>query len=378
MKNVIREIRTIFKDETGFIPLHRPLFSGKEKDYLMECIDSTFVSSIGEFVSRFERQFSEFTGSNFTVATMNGTSALHLALHAIRVDHRHEVITQPLTFVATCNAISYTGAKPVFIDVDYDTMGMSPKSLDEFLQQNCRMTNNECINRVTGKRIKACVPMHTFGFPCRIEEITDICKSWNIDVIEDSAESLGSMVGQRHTGTFGKMGIFSFNGNKVITAGGGGCIITNDESLAKRLKYLSTTAKETHPWEYIHNETGFNYRMPNINAALLCAQLEKLPEFLIRKRLLARKYIEIFKDSEISVKVERENTIANYWLNTIELKNKEERDMLLEMAIKNKIMIRPAWRLMNTLPMYQNCFSAPLKNSLKLSECILNIPSSVI
>ena len=374
--NVIEFIKSTFNSD--LVPLHSPLFVGNEKKYLNECIETTYVSSIGRFVDEFEEVMCRISGAKYAVATVNGTAALHISLHAMGISCDDEVLTQPLTFVATCNAISYTGAHPVFIDVDNDTMGMSPNSLDEFLQNNCEIVKGQCVNRKTGKTIRACIPVHTYGFPCRIEEIVKICTDWKIIVIEDAAESLGSYVNGNHTGTFGKAGIFSFNGNKIITAGGGGCVITNNKELAKRIKHLTTTAKMPHAWNYEHDEIGFNYRMPNINAALACAQLEKLPEFLNRKRLLAKKYIEILKDSDISVKVERENTIANYWLNTIELKNKEERDILLEMAIKNRIMIRPAWRLMNTLPMYQNCFSAPLKNSLKLSECILNIPSSVI
>jgi len=378
MKRIIKEIRTIFNELDGFIPLHSPLFAGNEKEYLMQCIDSTFVSSVGEFVTRFERQISEYTGAGFAVAAVNGTSALHLALHALGIGDRDEVITQPLTFVATCNAISYTGARPVFVDVDRDTMGMSPESLKEFLEQYCELRSNQCFRRETGKRIKACVPMHSFGFPCRIEDIVNICNDWNIPVIEDAAESLGSLSGGRHTGTFGKMGIFSFNGNKIITAGGGGCVVTDDEKLALRLKHLSTTAKEAHPWEYFHNETGFNYRMPNINAALLCAQMEELPVFLEKKRELAERYLEVFGRMGIEVKKERENTRANYWLNTIVMRSREERDALLEEAIKSKVMIRPAWKLMNTLPMYRDSFSASVKNSKNLSDCIVNVPSSVI
>ena len=278
-KEVIAFIQKTYQT-TDFIPLHEPKFIGNEKKYLNECIDSTFVSSVGRFVDEFEEKISNYTGVKYAIATSNGTSALHISLLLANVEQNDEVITQPLTFVATCNAISYCGAQPVFIDVDRDTMGLSPSALRYFLENNTTIKNNKCINNVTGKRIGACIPVHTFGHPCRIDEIKDICNQYNIFLIEDAAESVGSFYKDKHTGTFGQVGVMSFNGNKIITAGGGGCIITDDEALAKKAKYLTTTAKVPHKWNFNHDIVGYNYRMPNLNAALLVAQLENLDNFI--------------------------------------------------------------------------------------------------
>jgi len=259
---VVDFIRSVYKTDS-FIPLHEPRFSGNEKKYLNECIDSTFVSSVGKFVDEFENKIASYTGAKYAIATSNGTSALHISLLISGVESGDEVITQPLTFVATCNAISYCNASPVFIDVDKDTMGMSPIALESFLKANTTVKNQQCVNKSTGSIIKACIPMHTFGHPCRIEEIQKICKEWHIILVEDSAESLGSFYNNQHTGTFGELGVISFNGNKVITSGGGGCILTNNEDLAKKAKHITTTAKEPHKWEYTHDMVGYNYRMPN-------------------------------------------------------------------------------------------------------------------
>jgi perosamine synthetase len=267
----------------GFIPLHRPVFEGNEKKYLVDCIDSNFVSSVGTKVVEFEQGIAAFTGSRFAVATVNGTSALHVAIQLAGVQRGDEVITQALSFIATCNALSYAGATPVFVDVDRETLGMSPEALEHFLSNQCERRNGHLFNKTSGKRIAACVPMHTFGHPCRIEEIVAICDRFGIDVVEDAAESLGSYVGKRHTGTFGKLATLSFNGNKVITTGGGGMIVTDDEALAKRAKHLTTTAKVPHPYDFVHDEVGYNYRLPNLNAALGCAQMEKLPQMLAIK-----------------------------------------------------------------------------------------------
>jgi len=269
-EDVVQFIQNIHKT-TGFIPLHEPRFDGNEKKYLNECIDSTFVSSVGKFVDQFEEKIADYTGAKYAIATSNGTSALHMSLILANVGRNDEVITQPLTFVATCNAISYCGATPIFIDVDKDTMGLSPSILHEFLRKNTYIKSQQCVNNKTGKVIKACIPMHTFGHPCRIDEIKDICDKRHIFLIEDAAESLGSLYKGMHTGIYGEMGVMSFNGNKIITAGGGGCIITNDENLAKKAKHLTTTAKMPHKWEYVHDLIGYNYRMPNLNAALLVA-----------------------------------------------------------------------------------------------------------
>ncbi len=375
-EDVINFIQDKFHTK-DFIPLHEPRFVGNEKQYLNECIDSTFVSSIGKFVDKFEEKIADYVGTKFAVATTNGTSALHIALLLANVKENNEVITQPLTFVATCNAISYCGATPIFIDVDKDTMGLSPSALHEFLEKNTYIKNQQCINNKTGKVIKACVPMHTFGQPCRIDKIKDICDEYCITLIEDAAESLGSLYKNKHTGTFGQMGVLSFNGNKIITGGGGGCIVTNDEILANRAKHLTTTAKVPHRWKFVHDEIGYNYRMPNLNAALLVAQLEQLDGFLENKRQLAKKYKEFFKKSDIVFVTELENSKSNYWLNTIILRDAQQRDLFLDEANSKGIMARPVWALMNKLPIFKNAQSGDLTNSEWLEQRVVNIPSSV-
>jgi len=375
-EEIINFIKEIYKKD--FIALHEPVFIGNEKKYLNDCIDSTFVSSVGKYVNLVEEMIADYVGSKYAVATVNGTSALFVALKLAGVSQEDEVITQSLTFVATANAISYLGAKPVFLDVDLDTLGLSPKSLKKFLEDNCEIVDNKCVNKTTGKTIKACVPMHTFGHPCKIDKIKEICDKWHIELVEDAAESLGSFYKNKHTGTFGKMGVFSFNGNKIVTAGGGGVIVTDDEELAKRAKHITTTAKIPHPYEYIHDEIGYNFRMPNINAALLVAQLENLDKFLENKRELAKKYEEFFKKIGIEFINEPENAKSNYWLNAIKLENKHQRDEFLEYSNKNKVMTRPIWRLMNKLPMYENCQKDDLKNAEYLEERIVNIPSGVV
>ena len=376
-KEIIDFIRSIYKTE-NFIPLHEPLFAGNEKNYLEECIDSSFVSSVGKFVDQFERQIAEYTGAKKAIAVVNGTSALHAALTMVGVRNGDEVITQPLTFIATCNAISYCGASPVFLDVDLDTMGLSPVSLNTFLKKNCNKKNGIVINKVTGEKIAACVPMHSLGHPVRIQEICDICEKWGIPLIEDAAESLGSFTDKKHTGLFGKCGILSFNGNKIITTGGGGMIITNDEDFGTLAKHITTTAKIPHRWEFIHDLIGFNYRMPNINAALGCAQMEKLSEYVSIKREIAEKYKLFFENTDIDFITERNCTRANYWLNTLKFKNIKERNYFLEYTNNNGVMTRPLWTLMNNLKMYKNCFQVDLKNSITLEQQIVNIPSSVI
>ena len=370
-------IKGVFKTDS-FIPLHEPRFFGNEKKYLNECIDSTFVSSVGEFVDRFEEEIAKFTNAKYTVATNNGTSALHISLLISGVESGHEVITQPLTFVAICNAISYCIAKPIFVDVDKDTMGMSPVALESFLKANAIVKNQQCVNKSTGNIIKACVPMHTFGHPCRIDEIQRICQQWHITLIEDSAESLGGFYNGQHTGTFGELGVISFNGNKIITSGGGGCILTNNEELAKKAKHITTTAKEPHKWEYTHDMVGYNYRMPNLNAALIVAQLEQLNGFLKSKRLLAKSYEKFFKGSDTQFVSEPENSKSNYWLNSIVLKDKDQRNLFLDETNSQGIMTRPIWTLMNTLPMFKKSQCGNLTNAEWLEERVVNIPSSVI
>lgn len=376
-KDVLDFIREVFGEKEAFIPLHAPHFGGNEKKYLSDTIDSTFVSSVGAYVNRFEEMMCEITGAKYAIATTNGTIALHLALIVAGVKGGDEVITQPLTFVATANAIAHSNATPVFVDVDRDTMGLSPDALKAFLEEYAEMINGAAINKLTGKRIAACMPMHTFGFPCRIDEIAEICSQWNIALIEDAAESLGSSYKGQHTGTFGLMGTFSFNGNKTVTCGGGGALITNDQAIADKAKHLSTTAKVPHPYEFVHDEIGYNYRMPNLNAALACAQLEQLQDILSNKRELADRYNEYFSQTEnISFAREIENAIGNYWLNTIILENREARDEFLQQSNGSKVMTRPIWHLMNKLPMYSHCQHGNLDNALWLEDRVVNIPSS--
>jgi len=376
---IVKTIRKAYDDSEEFVPLHEPVFNGNEKKYLLETIDSTFVSSVGEFVNRFEKDIAAVTGAGYAVAVVNGTAALHLALLVAGVKHGDEVITQPVTFVATANAISHCGAIPIFVDVDEDTMGMSPGSLSKFLSENTRNDDGHCINKTTGKRVAACVPMHTFGFPLRIDEIKGICQEFNILLIEDAAESLGSLYKEQHTGTFGIMGTLSFNGNKTLTCGGGVAVITNDPKLAKLARHISTTAKVPHTWEFVHDMVGYNYRMPNLNAALACAQLEQLDQFLKIKRELADYYDAFFQEQE-GVRFVREikSARANYWLNTIIFTTRGQKEDFLEYSNNHKVMTRPIWRLMNKLPMYQNCQKTGLDVSEYLEDRVVNIPSSVV
>ena len=376
-EDVVEFIKTLYKTD-DFIPLHEPRFVGNEKKYLNDCIDSTFVSSVGKYVDRFEDEFAKRVGSRHAIATVNGTSALHISLLLAGVTKDDEVITQPLTFIATCNAISYIGAKSVFVDVDLDTMGLSPASLKDFLEKNCKIENKKCINKNTNRVIKACVPMHTFGHPCRIDEIRDICKLWHVELVEDAAESLGSYYKEQHTGTFGKLGAFSFNGNKIITSGGGGVIVTDDEELAKKAKHLTTTAKVPHKWEYVHDMVGYNYRMPNLNAALLVAQLEQLDNFLQNKRDLACEYEEFFSRFDgVKFVKEMQNSKSNYWLQSIILKDKKQRDEFLEVTNSNGVMTRPVWKLMNELDMFKDSECTKLENAKYLEQRVVNISSSV-
>jgi aminotransferase in exopolysaccharide biosynthesis len=373
---VINFIKSIY-DKNKFIPLHEPKFIGNEKKYLSECIDSTFVSSVGKFVDEFEEKIAKYTGAKYAVATTNGTLALHISLILAGVDKDSEVITQPLTFVATCNAISYCSSKPIFIDVDRDTMGLSPSALKSFLKNNTTVKNKQCINKKTNKIIKACVPMHSYGHPCRIDEIKEICNEYCIFLIEDAAESIGSSYKNRHTGTFGRLGVISFNGNKIITAGGGGCILTNNKVLAKKAKHLTTTAKVPHKWDFNHDMVGYNYRMPNLNAALLVAQLEKLNDFIANKRKLANKYEVFFESTDYNFFKESKDSKSNYWLNSIILKNRIHRDKFLKETNSKGVMTRPIWKLMHKLQMFKDAQCDDLKNSKWLEERVVNIPSSV-
>jgi perosamine synthetase len=374
--DLIKFIRQTYNTD-DFLPLHEPVFFGNEKKYLNECIDSTFVSSVGKFVDRFEVMMAEYTGAKYAIATVNGTAALHIALQLVGVDDKSEVITQPLSFIATCNAISYCGAKPVFVDVDRDTMGLSPESLLLFLQEQTEQRTDGCYNKTTGNRISAVLPMHTFGHPCRIAEIAVICDEYNIVLVEDAAESLGSFYKNKHTGTFGRIGAFSFNGNKTITTGGGGMIVTNDEVLAKRAKHITTTAKVPHTYEFIHDEIGYNYRLPNINAALGCAQMETLDTILENKRTLALAYEKFFDGKDVTFVKEPEHAKANYWLNAVILESKQTRDAFLKATNDAGIMTRPIWQLMNRLEMFKSCQAGDLTNVFWLEERVVNIPSGV-
>lgn len=377
-KQVTDFIRKTFKEPIDFIPLHDPRFLGKEREYLIDCIDSNFVSSVGEYVSLFESKCAEYTGAKYAVAAVNGTSALHISLLLAGVKRNEEVITQPLTFIATANAIAYTGANPVFVDVDLETMGLSADKLEEYLRENASVKGKYSYNKKTGARFAACVPMHTFGHPVKIDKIVEICNKYNIVCIEDAAESLGSCYKGQQTGTFGKFGILSFNGNKIITTGGGGMILTNDEVAAKQAKHITTQAKIPHQWEFVHNEIGYNYRLTNISAALGCAQIEQLPHFISKKRQLAETYQDFFKTIDINFFTEPAYSQSNYWLNAILLKNRNERDEFLQFSNQNGVMTRPVWELINRLPMFGNCEYAECENAEWLSDRVVNIPSSVI
>jgi len=377
IKDTVTFIQDIYKT-SDFIPLHAPTFRGNEKKYLLETIDSTFVSSVGAYVDQFEEMMTLISKTKKAVAVVNGTAGIQVALRLVGVKDGDEVITQALTFVATANAIAYNGASPIFLDVDLDTMGLSPNAVAKFLDENAELRDDSyCYNKTTGKKISACLPMHTFGFPIHLDELKAVCDAWNISIVEDAAESLGSEYKDKPTGSIGKIGVFSFNGNKIVTCGGGGAIVTNDEELGVRGKYITTTAKVPHPFEFFHNELGFNFRMPNLNAALACAQLEQLDSFLKNKRTLALAYQTFFDSNGIQFRTEMPNTRANYWLMCVQLENLEERDFFLNETNKNKVMTRPIWQLIYRLPMYQHCQRDEQLNAQFLEERIVNIPSSV-
>jgi perosamine synthetase len=375
-KSSITFIQELF-DSKEFIPLHVPTFSGKEKEYVNQTIDSTFVSSVGAFVDQFEHSMAQISNTQKAVAVVNGTAGLQVALRLAGVSSGDEVITQALTFVATANAIAYNNAHPVFIDVDLDTMGLSPQAVEAFLTEFGEIREKGCYNKKTGRKIAACVPMHTFGFPVHLDELMAVCTKWNIPVVEDAAESLGSEYKGKPTGSFGQLGVFSFNGNKIVTCGGGGAIVTNDQLLGEKGKYLTTTAKIPHPYEYVHDELGYNYRMPNLNAALACAQLEQLDHFVTNKRATALAYDTFFKTKGIKFRNENPDTKANYWLMCVELENKKDRELFLKETNENKVMTRPIWQLMFRLPMYADCQRDAQINALFLEERVVNIPSSV-
>jgi len=374
-QDLIGFIRWLYGAE-GVIPLHEPRFWGNEKAYVVDAIDSTYVSSVGEYVNRFEAMMRELTGARYAIATANGTVALHMAMILAGVKDGDEVVTQPLSFVATCNAISYERALPVFVDVDRDTMSLSPDALRAWLEANAERRDNGTFNRKTGRRIAAAVPMHTFGLVGRIEELAAICNDWNIVLVEDAAESIGSLSGNRHTGTFGKLGAFSFNGNKTVTCGGGGCIVTDDETLGKLGKHLTTTAKVPHAWDFFHDRVGYNYRLPNLNAALACAQLEQLAVMLANKRDTAQRYKRFCREHGIAFVDERPGTTANFWLNAVLTDTPAERGAFLAASNGEKVMTRPIWTLMHRLPAFADAERGPLDNAEWLEARVVNIPSS--
>ncbi|MEX3772192.1 LegC family aminotransferase [Pseudomonas sp. MYb118] len=375
--SLIQFVRAQYRTN-DFIPLHAPVFLGQERDYVVETIESTFVSSVGAFVDRFERDMAAYTGSPRAVATVNGTAALHVALMLAGVKTGDLVVTQALTFVATCNAIAYCGAEPVFVDVDRHTLGMSPGALETWLEDNVQKgTDGLCRHKATGQIVRACLPMHTFGHPAELDGLVDVCNRWGLVLVEDAAESLGSLYKGRHTGCFGRLGTLSFNGNKIITTGGGGMILANEE-LGTQAKHLTTTAKKPHPYEYVHDELGYNYRLPNLNAALGCAQLEQLERFIASKRELASNYAQLLEGSDLQFVKEPEGCRSNYWLNAVICDSTAQRDELLKATNDNGVMTRPIWKLMNHLPLYARCLQGDLTHSEWLSARIVNLPSSVV
>lgn len=376
VQNLIEFVRDHY-GTSGPIPLHAPIFTGREREYLLETIDTTFVSSVGAFVDRFEDEVASYTGSPRAVATVNGTAALHVALRLAGVKSGDLVVTQPLTFVATCNAVAYCGADPVFVDVDRHTLGLSPSALQNWLEDNTYLDDDGVCRTERGRRaVRACIPMHTFGHPADLDGLLTVCAKWNLVLLEDAAESLGSWYKGRHTGTYGEFGVLSFNGNKVITTGGGGMLLSG-ESMAQRAKHLTTTAKQPHPYEYRHDELGYNYRMPNLNAALGCAQLEQLNGFLQEKRSLASRYANLFRDTDMQFITEPDGCQSNYWLNGVICVDRSQRDALLEGTNRQGVMTRPVWTLMNNLEMYARCMRGNLDNAQWLQDRVVNLPSGV-
>ncbi|WPG19444.1 LegC family aminotransferase [Kosakonia cowanii] len=376
-ESLIGYIRDLYETKE-FIPLHAPTFIGNEKEYVLNTIETTFVSSVGQYVDEFEQKVQAYTGSARAVATVNGTAALHAALYLAGVQHGDLIITQALTFVATCNAIYHLGAEPVFIDISADSLGLCPKAMSAWLDENARRTETGAVHKETGKVIRAAVPMHTFGHPVDLDELLLVCEKWGIELVEDAAESLGSFYKGKHTGTLGRYGCLSFNGNKIITTGGGGMILCRSEEDGKRTKHVTTTAKQPHPFEFFHDEPGFNYRMPNINAALGCGQIEKLDLFLSQKRKLAEKYQTFFSGSEFTFISEPEYARSNYWLNAVICNSKVSRDNLLKEMNDSGVMVRPVWKLMHRLPMFQNYLRDELKVSELIEERLINLPSTPI
>ena len=358
--------------------LHEPIFIGNEKKYISECLSSTNVASTGRFIKLFENKIKKLTKAKYAVSVSCGTSALHLALLANKIDSKDEVIVPCLSFVGTVNAVSYCNAIPHFVDIDEKTLGIDPYKLDKWLSKTTTIQKGSLYNIKTKRKIAAIIPVHVFGNPCKIEEICKIAKKYNLKVIEDAAESIGSFVGKKHTGTFGNIGIFSFNGNKTITTGGGGMVITNSKSFSDKIRSLSTTAKKNHPWNFDHDSIGFNYRLPNINAALGCAQIENLSKILSIKKKIHNKYKKIFKKYDnLNLLLPIENTISNYWVNAIILKNKDEYlfKQILKITNSKGVQTRPSWKLLNLLTPYKKCPKSNLNTARKLQSRIINLPS---
>lgn len=381
LENVVNTLRQVLPDISNFIPLHEPQFKGQEWKYVKECLDTGWVSTAGKFVEQFEAKLVDYTKAKYAIAVNNGTAALHVALHLVGVQEGDEVLMPTLTFVATANTVAYCKAIPHFVDSEEKTLGIDPNKLAEYLHKIADVREGGCFNRQTGRRIKAMIPMHTFGHPVQIEQLLQICQQYQLTLVEDAAESLGSSYQGKHTGTWGKISVLSFNGNKVVTTGGGGALLTNDESLAKLAKHLTTTAKLPHKWEYRHDQIGFNYRLPNINAALGCAQMERLPYFVEQKRLLADRYKQEFLNIEgILFFTEPEGARSNYWLNVLLLDEPHAslRDPLLELTNRQKIMTRPIWTPMHQLKMFQQAPQMDLTTAESLSRRLINIPSSAI
>lgn len=372
---VIDFIRSLYGTK-GFIPLHEPRFQGREKEYVNAAIDSTFVSSVGAYVDRFEKMLAEVTGARFAVATVNGTAALHIALRLAGVKQGDEVITQSISFVATANAISYCGARPVFLDVEADTIGLSPVAVEDYLSSRTLVRKGVRTSKSTGRRVAACVPVHVFGHPCRIDRIVEICREYELPVVEDAAEAVGSFYRGIHAGRFARLGVLSFNGNKIVTCGGGGAILTDDSDLARFAKHVTTTAKTSHPYEYVHDHVGYNYRMPNLNAALACAQLEQLDSFVKSKRTLAGLYEEFFRSRDVPFVHEPAHSRSNYWLNAILLSDRRERDLFLERTNQAGVMTRPIWKALCDLDMYRDCERDSLEAARYLEDRAVNLPSS--
>ncbi len=374
---ITKFIRELYKSN-DFIPLHAPTFGGNEKKYVLETIDSTFVSSVGKFVDQFEKEIELFTGSARAVATVNGTAALHAALYVAGIKPNDLVITQALTFIATGNVIHHMGAKPVFIDVSEKSLGLCPLAVSQFLEEFADIDKDGTFHKITGQRIRAVVPMHTFGHPVELDELLVVCEKWGLILVEDAAESLGSYYKGRHTGTIGNFGALSFNGNKTITTGGGGAVLCHTKELGTSVKHITTTAKVPHPYEFFHDEPGFNYRMPNINAALGCAQIEMLSDYIDAKRIIAGCYEEFFNETEIQFFTEPNYAKSNYWLNAIICPSEEFRNNLLDETNSNGVRTRPIWKLLHKLPMFADAMRDDLSVSKRIEGCLVNLPSSPI